>query len=84
MMTFESILYGVKSLLFSLPVSLVMTYLVYLVASDSGYEMRFYVPWDKFIIAIASVFIIVALSMVYSIKKVNKENTVETLRNENI
>lgn len=84
MMTFESILYGVKSLLFSLPVSLAMTYLVYFVASDSGYEMGFYVPWDKFIIAIASVFIIVALSMVYSIKKVNKENTVETLRNENI
>jgi putative ABC transport system permease protein len=84
MMTFESILYGVKSLLFSLPVSLGMTYLVYLVASDSGYEMAFYVPWDKFIIAIASVFIIVVLSMIYSIKKVNKENTVETLRNENI
>ena len=84
MMTFESILYGAKSLLFSLPVSLAMTYLVYLIASDSGYEMAFYVPWDKFIIAIASVFIIVVLSMVYSIKKVNKENTVETLRNENI
>ena len=84
MMIFESILYGVKSLLFSLPVSLAMTYLVYLVASDSGYEMAFYVPWDKFIIAIASVFIIVVLSMIYSIKKVNKENTVETLRNENI
>ncbi|MBQ8782571.1 MAG: ABC transporter permease [Clostridia bacterium] len=84
MMTFESILYGVKSLMFSLPVSLGMTYLVYLVASDSGYEMSFYVPWDKFIIAITSVFIIVVLSMVYSIKKVNKENTVDTLRNENI
>ena len=84
MMTFESILYGVKSLLFSLPVSLAMTYLVYLVASDSGYEMPFYIPWDKFIIAIASVFIIVVLSMVYSIKKVSKENTVDTLRNENI
>ena len=84
MMTFESILYGVKSLMFSLPVSLGTTYLVYLVAADSGYEMPFYIPWDKFIIAIASVFIIVVLSMIYSIKKVNKENTVETLRNENI
>ena len=84
MMTFESLLYGVKSLLFSLPASLAMTYLIYLVAADSGYAMSFYVPWDKFIIAIASVFIIVVLSMVYSIKKVNKENTVETLRNENI
>jgi len=84
MMTFESVLYGVKSLLFSLPVSLALTYLIYYVVSDSGYEMGFYVPWDKFIIAILSVFIIVVLSMVYSIKKVNKENTVETLRNENI
>ena len=84
MMTFESILYGVKSLMFSLPVSLGTTYLVYLVASDSGYEMPFYIPWDKFIIAIASVFIIVVLSMIYSIKKLNKENTVDTLRNENI
>lgn len=84
MMTFESILYGVKSIVFSLPVSLGTTYLVYLVASDSGYEMPFYIPWDKFIIAIASVFIIVVLSMVYSIKKVSKENTVDTLRNENI
>lgn len=84
MMTFESILYGVKSLMFSLPVSLGTTYLIYLVASDSGYEMPFYIPWDKFIIAIASVFIIVVLSMIYSIKKVNKENTVDTLRNENI
>ena len=84
MMTFESILYGVKSLMFSLPVSLGTTYLVYLVASDSGYEMPFYIPWDKFIIAIASVFIIVVLSMIYSIKKVSKDNTVDTLRNENI
>lgn len=84
MMTFESILYGVKSLMFSLPVSLGTTYLVYLVAADSGYEMPFYIPWDKFIIAIASVFIIVVLSMIYSIKKVSKENTVDTLRNENI
>lgn len=84
MMTFESILYGVKSLVFSLPVSLGVTYLIYLVAADSGYKMSFYVPWDKFIIAILSVFIIVVLSMIYSIKKVNKENTVETLRNENI
>ncbi len=84
MMTFESVFYGIKSLLFSLPVSFVMTYLVYLIASDSGYNMEFYVPWDKFIIAIASVFIIVVLSMVYSVRKVSKENTVEALRNENV
>ncbi len=84
MMTFESLLYGLKSLVFSLPVSLGITYVIWLVASDSGYYMSFYVPWDKFLIAIFSVFIIVVTSMVYSVIKVNKDNTVETLRNENI
>ncbi len=84
MMTFESLLYGLKSLVFSLPVSFGITYLIWLIASDSGYYMSFYVPWDKFLTAILSVFIIVAVSMVYSVRKVNKHNTVETLRNENI
>lgn len=84
MMTFESLLYGLKSLAFSLPVSLGVTYLIWLVASDSGYYMSFYVPWDKFITATLSVFLIVAISMIYSVKKVNRQNTVETLRNENI
>lgn len=84
MMLFESLLYGVKSLLFSMPVSLAITYLIYYVVSDSGYEMTFYVPWKTFLIAIISVFIIVAISMVYSMKKVNKENTVEALRSDNI
>ena len=83
-MTFESILYGAKSLLYSLPVSFALTYLIHFVATNSGYAMRFYVPWDKFVIAIASVFIIVVLSVTYSIKKLRNENTVETLRNENV
>ena len=84
MMTFESLLYGVKSLAFSLPVSFGITYVIWLIVSDSGYYMSFYVPWGKFLTAICSVFIIVAVSMVYAVRKVNKHNTVETLRNENI
>ncbi len=83
MMTFESLLYGLKSLVFSLPVSLGITYLIWIIVSDSGYYMSFYVPWDKFIIAVFSVFIIVAVSMIYSVKKVNRQNTVEALRSEN-
>ena len=84
MMLFESLLYGIKSLVFSLPVSFAITYLIYYVVSDSGYQISFYVPWNNFLTAIISVFVIVALSMIYSMKKINKENTVDTLRNENI
>ncbi len=83
MMIFESLLYGIKSLLFSLPTALGITYIIYLVASDSGYVMGFYVPWDKFLIAVFSVFVIVAVSMLYALIKIDKLNTVDALKNEN-
>ena len=84
MMIFESLLYGIKSLAFSLPVSLGVTCIIWFTVFDSGYYMSFYVPWDVLLIAILSVFVIVAISMLYSVKKVSRENTVEALRNENI
>ncbi len=84
MMMFESLLYGVKSLAFSLPVSFIMTFIIYMIVDNSGYYLDFYVPWTNFIIAIISVFIIVIASMIYSIGKLKKDNTADTLRSENI
>ena len=84
MMMFESLLYGVKSLTFSLPVSFIMTFIIYMIVNNSGYYLDFYVPWGNFFIAVISVFIIVAAIMMYSIGKLKKDNTADTLRSENI
>ena len=46
--------------------------------------MSFVFPWKAILISIAVVFIVLWLIMKYSISKVNKQNIIETIRNDNI
>ncbi|MGN1443794.1 MAG: ABC transporter permease [Acutalibacteraceae bacterium] len=84
MMCYESLLYGLKSLLFGLPVSCVMAYLMYMLSVGTGHEIGFTLPWSSIAIAVISVFAVVFSSMIYSMRKIKKENTVDALKNENI
>ncbi len=84
MMCYESLLYGLKSLLFGLPVSCVMAYLMYMLSVGTGHEIPFTLPWSSIAIAVISVFAVVFSSMIYSMRKIKKENTVDALKNENI
>lgn len=83
-MIYESLLYGIKSLAFSLPVSTLITVLIYFIVKESGYIINFYIPVGTFITAILSVFIIVFLSMFYSVRKIRNSNVIDALRTENI
>lgn len=84
MMSYESILYGLKSILIGMPVSLVVSYFIYYVVSDSGYDMSFSLPFGNIVFALASTFVVVFASMIYSVKKLKKYNTADELKNENI
>jgi putative ABC transport system permease protein len=81
MMMFECLFYGIKSLLFALPVSIGVTWLIYN-AIMRGVELPFVLPWTAIWIAVAGVFTIVFVTMMYAIGKVKRENTVETLKSE--
>jgi len=83
LMNFECILYGVKSLLLGLPVSIAITYFIYRSVND-GFEMPFILPWDAIFIAVLSVFFVVFATMIYSMRKIKKENPIDALKNENI
>ena len=83
MMRFECLLYGFRGLLFGLPVSFVLTWLIYRSVAN-GMELDFFIPWYSVAIAIGSVFLVVAITMVYSMRRLNKENTVDALKNENL
>ena len=83
MMRFECLLYGCKALLWGLPVSLGLTWLIYRAVSEA-FDSAFRPPWAAMGIAAASVFLMVGISMLYSTGKLRKENIVETLRNDNI
>lgn len=83
MMNYECLLYGTRALIFGLPFAVAITLLIYLVVQDT-YMANFTLPWLQILIAIVSVFVVVGASMVYSMRKIKKDNPIDTLKNENI
>ena len=83
MMNFECILYGTRALLFGLPVSVGISYLIHLAVSE-GYQKDFTLPWVALGIAVLSVFLVVFVTMMYSMNKIKKDNPIDALKNENL
>ena len=83
MMNFECLLYGFKGLLYGLPVSFFITWLIYRSIAN-GVETAFFLPWYSIAIAVGSVFLVVFATMLYSMHKIRKENTIDALKNENL
>ena len=83
MIYFESIFYGIKSLLFGLPVSFLIMYLIYDNLA-SYFSTSFTVPWLSIGIVILTVFIVVIAAMLYSFSKIKNENIVDGLKMDNI
>lgn len=83
MIRYESIFYGLKALLYGLPLSFLAMYALYRSLSDS-FSFAFTVPWVHIGVAVFAVFLIVGLAMVYSATKVRKGNIMDGLKQENI
>lgn len=84
MIRLESLMYGVKSLLIGIPLGLLGVLAIFAAFSKGSVPMSFVFPWKAILISIAVVFVVVWLIMKYSISKVNKQNIIETIRNDNI
>lgn len=81
MINYESIFYGVKALLFGLPISFAAMYLIFNVLGEE-FSFAFTVPWGSVAVVIVSVFLIVGVAMLYSSAKVRKENIIDVLKQE--
>lgn len=83
MINLETLFYCSKSLIIGIVLGLIGSYAIYL-----GYakrmEISYHLPLTAIIISIIFVFIIVYLIMRYAMAKINKQNTIETIRNDNI
>lgn len=83
MIRLESLFMGVKALIIGIPIGIGLSYLIYhYLSSDTGIPYK--LPIMAIIIAVVVVFILISLIMKYSMNKINKQNTIETIRNENI
>ncbi len=84
MIRLESLMYGIKSLLIGIPLGVLGVFAIFSAFSRGNVPMSFVFPWKAILISIAVVFVAVWLIMKYSISKVNKQNIIETIRNDNI
>ncbi|WP_071394763.1 ABC transporter permease [Bacillus tuaregi] len=83
MIHYESIFYGVKALLYGLPLSVLVMFGIH---RSTGYtfEYEFSLPWMSILLVIIVIFLIVGSAMLYSISKIKNDNIIESLKQENI
>ncbi len=83
MIRYENLLYGLKSLLYGLPLGLVVMVLMHR-ALRRNFEMPLSFPWLPIVGVVLAVFLIVGLTMRYAAGKLGRETIVEVLRDETV
>lgn len=83
MINLDGVFIGAKSLLFGVTSGIGISYLIYCLMLESS-NLPFKLPILAIIISIVVVHLLITALMKYSMNKINKENTIETIRNENI
>ena len=83
MLSYECIIYGLRALLFGLPVSLGVTFLIHRIVAQE-LQRGFYVPWHSIAIAVGSVFAVVFATMLYARHRLSRDNPIDALKNENL
>ena len=83
MINLETLFYSAKSLVYGIAAGLIGAWFIH-DAFDMKIETSFQIPWMAIFISICFVFVIVFIIMHFSITKIGKQNTIETIRNENI
>ncbi|MBR6414027.1 MAG: ABC transporter permease [Oscillospiraceae bacterium] len=83
MMRFECLLYGSKALLWGLPVSIGISWLIWYALSTS-FRAAYHLPWLGLAIAIGSVFLVVFATMLYATHKIRKDNPIDALKTETL
>ena len=82
MLRFESLFYGLKALVFGLPLGLLCSYFMQRILVAGSFDIAFYPDWRVYLGVTLAVFLIVGMSMWYATSKVKKDTIVETLKTE--
>ena len=83
MINYESILYGMKALLYGLPVSALIAMWLHH-GFGNMLQFAFFLPWKEITICIAGVFVIVFMTMLHAGSKLKHDNIIEALKDENL
>ncbi len=81
MIYFEAFRYGAKALIFALPVGELIHFALYKALSGS-FDFGFKLNFLSCIVAIAAVFAVIGISLLYSLDKIRGDNIIETLKTD--
>ena len=82
LISLESLFMGLKSLLFGTIFGVLLSYVMFSFLKTEGDVFK--LPIMAIIICFIGVMLLISIIMKYSINKINKQNIIETIRNENI
>jgi putative ABC transport system permease protein len=80
MIRLETLLYGIKALMYGIPVSLLLSYLMFKSFTDKLYS--FDPDLVMYAAVIAAVFVVIGLSMFLSISKIKDDNIIEAIKED--
>jgi putative ABC transport system permease protein len=83
MMNFECAFYGMRALLFGLPIAVVASWLIYVEMVNGGADnIDFVFPWGSMAISVFSVLFVVFITMLYAVNELKRENIIDALRDD--
>lgn len=83
MIYLESLLYGALSLIYGIPIGMGITILMNKTLGDV-INLGMVIPWNAIMISFVGIFIITFIASYIPMKKINKENIIENIRQESI
>jgi putative ABC transport system permease protein len=84
MMNFECVFYGMRTLLFGIPIAGIISWLIYVgfVVPEKIDNFNYVFPWGSMAISVVSVLFIVFITTRYAISKLKRENIIDALRDD--
>ncbi len=83
MLNYECLIYGGRSLAIGLPISFIISFFIHHVINQMV-QVDYFIPYVSVLLAIAMVFVVVFITMLYTTRKIRRNNVIEELRIENI
>ena len=83
MLNYECLIYGGRSLVIGLPISFIFSFFIHHVINQMV-QVDYFIPYISVLLAIAMVFVVVFITMLYTTRKIRRNNVIEELRIENI
>lgn len=82
MMRFECALYGVRTLLWGMPLSVLLSFGIYLGLDMGAGELQYIFPLTSLAISVLGVFLVILLTMTYATSEIRRDNIIDALRDE--